>query len=713
MSMKPAILERLRGVQRSGNGWTAFCPSHPDEHTRSLSVSLAPDGKTLLHCFVGCTAEQIVAAADMSMADLMGSTDDRQRPRRAPLTLAAFAEAKGLPVDFLRELGVVEDTRGLRITYRLADGSEAPRQRRRTALMAKDGSTWDGPRGESPVAYGLWRLDDALDRGELWLVEGETDALSAWLHNLAALGVPGADMAKVLTADVLRGVERLWIIQEPDRGGSTFVAGCARRLPELAWSGEARVVRLPTKDLNDLHRMAGDGFADALARAQAEAVPLAAAGGTASPAEPADVTRPPAASAGLALEPAGLVVAGDDVVLTWAAHDVTITAARPRIRESGGAGRAELNVTRAGRHLHLADFPLASTASRRTEVKALDEIDPTVPWRDLVAHACRVLVDYSRTGDGPAVELKPQMRGGERYLVKPLLVAGHATVLFGDGGHGKGWGAVLTALLVASGTSIAWLTPTRRGAVLYLDWEADKEDQQERLALLGRGLGVDPSGVFYRRMSRALPDAAAEIRADLHSIGDVQLIVVDSLMPAGGGGGDRSWHDVSNTVFTTLRTFGPTAQLILAHLSRSDADRPGQGAKPFGSVFNTNLPRAVWEWRRADGAPDELLVGCYHTKANNTPKSPPLGLRFIFEPNPEHPERVSVVPHDLAKEPDLLARAGLRDQLREALRAGALSVPDLAEALGKSKDSVRRTLNRMADRGAAIKLPGDTWGLPA
>ncbi len=59
MPVKPAILERLRGVQRAGSGWLAFCPAHDDQHKRSLSVGVADDGKTLLKCHAaGCTAEQ-------------------------------------------------------------------------------------------------------------------------------------------------------------------------------------------------------------------------------------------------------------------------------------------------------------------------------------------------------------------------------------------------------------------------------------------------------------------------------------------------------------------------------------------------------------------------------------------------------------------------------------------------------------------------------
>jgi hypothetical protein len=48
-----------------------------------------------------------------------------------------------------------------------------------------------------------------------------------------------------------------YIVKEPDRGGETFVAGLAARLAALDWCGQAFVVTLPVKDLNDLHRHVG------------------------------------------------------------------------------------------------------------------------------------------------------------------------------------------------------------------------------------------------------------------------------------------------------------------------------------------------------------------------------------------------------------------------------------------------------------------------
>ena len=58
------FLDQLEGVQRRGNTASARCPAH-DDRKASLSVSHARDFHgVVLHCHVGCTTEDIVAAAD-------------------------------------------------------------------------------------------------------------------------------------------------------------------------------------------------------------------------------------------------------------------------------------------------------------------------------------------------------------------------------------------------------------------------------------------------------------------------------------------------------------------------------------------------------------------------------------------------------------------------------------------------------------------------
>jgi hypothetical protein len=278
-------LHRLRKGHRP-NEWTAACPAH-DDRSNSLSISWG-NGRYLWHCFAGCTVHAIAKAMDRPFRELIspGASNGRAPAPRPSLTVETFASGKGLPVSFLRALGVVDATwtdergharAGVQITYRDRDGQPAPRQRRRTALAAKDGSWWSPGTG-APIPYGRWKLDDAQERGELLLVEGETDALAAWVHNVPALGLPGADMASKLAAEDLAGIGTLWVVQEPDRGGETFVAGVANRLHELRWAGRAMAITFAdAKDVLELHQKAGPAFAERLAAAKDAAVPIEAA----------------------------------------------------------------------------------------------------------------------------------------------------------------------------------------------------------------------------------------------------------------------------------------------------------------------------------------------------------------------------------------------------------------------------------------------------
>jgi len=86
MSRADRLLERLQGVRRTGPGrWLARCPAHKDR-SPSLSVRELDDGRVLLHDFAGCSAAEIVAAAGLTLADLM--------PERAPDAHRAPREAR-------------------------------------------------------------------------------------------------------------------------------------------------------------------------------------------------------------------------------------------------------------------------------------------------------------------------------------------------------------------------------------------------------------------------------------------------------------------------------------------------------------------------------------------------------------------------------------------------------------------------------------------
>jgi hypothetical protein len=171
------------------------------------------------------------------------------------IILEMLAKAKQLPAEFLRELGVENHQRGVTINYFDQDHKPHPRIRLRTALAhAKYAFIWLGPESVSPIAYGVWRLKQARDKGFLVLVEGESDSWTLWHHDYPALGIPGATMVKMLLNEYLLDIQQIFIYRELGQGGDTFVTKLTEHLSELHYPGEAYEFSIPgVKDPSEPH----------------------------------------------------------------------------------------------------------------------------------------------------------------------------------------------------------------------------------------------------------------------------------------------------------------------------------------------------------------------------------------------------------------------------------------------------------------------------
>ncbi|MHB1934821.1 MAG: toprim domain-containing protein [Leptospirillum sp.] len=70
------ILSRLSKVRKTGQGWTACCPSHEDRN-QSLSVKITEEGRLLAHCLAGCSFDEIREA--------LGLVGERFAPSPRPM----------------------------------------------------------------------------------------------------------------------------------------------------------------------------------------------------------------------------------------------------------------------------------------------------------------------------------------------------------------------------------------------------------------------------------------------------------------------------------------------------------------------------------------------------------------------------------------------------------------------------------------------------
>ena len=188
------------------------------------------------------------------------------------LTLEAYAKAKRLPADFLKQQGLVgihrQGVPTVKIPYFGSDREEIAVRFRLS--MKKDDQRFAWRTGSKPCPYGLWRLEDARDAGHLTIVEGESDCHTLWFNDVPAVGIPGASNWKEEWATHFDGIETIYVVVEPDKGGETT----------LAWIGKStlrdriRIIRLDgAKDPSHLYIRKPKRFRERWDKAIAESRP--------------------------------------------------------------------------------------------------------------------------------------------------------------------------------------------------------------------------------------------------------------------------------------------------------------------------------------------------------------------------------------------------------------------------------------------------------
>jgi hypothetical protein len=218
----------------------ARCPVH-DDHRRSLSVGIGDDDRALVHCHAGCSLDAILAALQLTEADLF--------PRR-----------NGHGVSHGRREGAV---------YRYTDEAGAPlyevvRFAPKDFRCRRPDGRWN-MRGVRRVLY---RLPDVIatvkDGGTVWITEGERDADSINTlpdagNVIATTNPGGAGKWRPEFSEVLRGAAVV-IVADKDEPGRAHACAVADSLRGIAAS--IRIVEARQgKDAAD-HLAAGHGLAD-------------------------------------------------------------------------------------------------------------------------------------------------------------------------------------------------------------------------------------------------------------------------------------------------------------------------------------------------------------------------------------------------------------------------------------------------------------------
>jgi DNA-binding transcriptional ArsR family regulator len=229
------FLDRLEGVEGSGDRWTAYCPCHNDYGSSLKGLSISQDAGTVLikchspHC--GVTLPKVREALE-SGETTYGQTQETENPweedtRRQPLTsgdgLAWWSERTGVSSTTWENLGCVAYKDGVAFTF---EGKDVLKIRRPPKEII-----WTPKGSDAPP---MWPIPGEVLPSHVWVTEGESDCGTAYAAGHYAFAVTkGAGTELPATwAQVFseRGVKEVTICSDWDKSGKEFSRALERQV---------------------------------------------------------------------------------------------------------------------------------------------------------------------------------------------------------------------------------------------------------------------------------------------------------------------------------------------------------------------------------------------------------------------------------------------------------------------------------------------------
>ena len=221
------VLTHFRQVRTSGDGWTARCPAHTDTRS-SLSIGHGDTQPWVLRCHAGCSTEAILAAAGLTLADILAPRSNGHASR--PQIVATY--------DYRDETGAL-------LSQAVRFDPKDFRQRRPDG---NGGFAWD----LKDVRRVLYCLPELQGQSVAYVVEGEKDVATVQGLGLAATCNAGGasknpdrpkwreDYTAQLTA---AGVRSVVVMPDNDEPGRVHATAIARSC--VAAGLHVKVVALP------------------------------------------------------------------------------------------------------------------------------------------------------------------------------------------------------------------------------------------------------------------------------------------------------------------------------------------------------------------------------------------------------------------------------------------------------------------------------------
>ncbi len=655
------LLNKLKGLKNKagGEGWIARCPAH-DDHSPSLSVDFR-DGKVLVSCFTGCTADAVIAAVGLSWADL----HDDSPISATPLLFQKPPKAPPVAIyQYRNHEGIVVAEKG---RFELPDG-------KKSFLWRAYGDTgWSGLSlaGIALTDLALWGSEQLeLHPNETaFFVEGEKSASACSEAGLLAVTFAGGASTKDFgkSLEVLRGRDvALW--PDNDAAGREYMSVVEARLRGVAANIRLVNVPLPLK---------GD------------AVEYFAEGGAA-----ADLLTGAMPLTGPQLD----FLTTDSLRVTVPFVGGVIVGTFNEIEKSQRSLDAEMVIEVQAPGFSTEPYTerinLSSISARETLRRDLDNVyGKTLGWTKLL-NTMFGLVRSGFLSQDLSKDLTEIEDGrGDLFFLEPFLPADAMTIMFGNGESLKSFTAFQIAYCVSMGLPFfGYYAP--RVPVLIVDYEDNEQNflrRMRRIALGHQHYELEPNAIrYFPAKGVPLRDLAFTIREVIRKFG-IGLVIIDSVGPATGGKPEDS--DSCLAYARAVQKIGATS-LHLAHVTKASAPHD-QVDFPYGNIFWHNEARRTWYVaREQEEESDDVELGLYCKKVNDGARPKTIAAKVHFE---GLHGAVTMTVGTLADNPTIDRRRDLHYRIRDYLRTlplGVAMAEDIAEYLGEKKGSVQMSIDR-------------------
>jgi hypothetical protein len=381
----------------------------------------------------------------------------------------------------------------------------------------------------------------------------------------------------------------------------------------------------------------------------------------------------------------------DDYDVTWYEGDnPTVQINVSNIRESSrGEVEAEVVIKDFTEQNPQLFHPMKTTLNKTfrsllTELKENSYREDGF-WKHKLTQMSALCLKEIRAGE-PIIDLSTRQAPAEpRQAITDIAWEGMPTVIYGPGGVGKSMIALALANAYHSGVEVSGLS-SLSGNALMLDYETSWDETWRRSSaiLSGSGLSRDRM-VFYRFCTRPLSQDIQSLKRTIAEK-DISLVVIDSVGPAVGGDPELAAPTIQ--YFNALRAMSsvdrPVTTISVAHVRKNESESGG----PFGSVYWTNLPRAVFEIKKGQRQDTNFIeVGMYHKKTNVGKLLSPKGFRITWH------DGIRIESVDPMRSALLASQGKMGDRAYIALEDGPIQLSELADTLAVGEKSLSSTLS--------------------